>query len=116
MGGASMTQDVCHFCWGSGDEDNHWVDLKKLRNEENHRVLVAAADLFRQRCGFGMTVMNAGLEEMVKELEVMERQRRARPQGFDTIVRCLKKLLQDFVVASKAEEVARSATKLAKKT
>lgn len=31
IGGQSFTNDVCDRCWGSGSEDNKWVDLRKVK-------------------------------------------------------------------------------------
>lgn len=31
IGGAAMTNDICDFCWGSGDKYKHWVNLRKLK-------------------------------------------------------------------------------------
>ena len=30
IGGQAMTMDVCDKCWGSGKENDPWVNLKKL--------------------------------------------------------------------------------------
>jgi len=107
MGGASMTTDVCDHCWGSGDENRKWVDLRVLRNAEDSRVAARAATFLSDRCGFGMSVLNAGLEELSMELDKFEKQRRPRPQGFDVVARCLSKALKDMAVASRKEEEQR---------
>ena len=99
MGGASMTQDVCDECWGSGDANRHWVDLKKLRNEENHRVAVRAAELFAERCGVAFRSVRPGLRELIAEIEKFGRGRKKRAEGFDIACICLAKLLKDLVDA-----------------
>ena len=33
IGGSAMTRGVCDKCWGSGDLDWVWPNLKKLQNE-----------------------------------------------------------------------------------
>ena len=30
VGGQTLAKDVCDRCWGSGDEHNHWTDLRKV--------------------------------------------------------------------------------------
>lgn len=35
MGGSMITFDVCDKCWGSGDANEKWVDLRKLSNQPN---------------------------------------------------------------------------------
>lgn len=97
MGGASMTMDVCDVCWGSGDKDYPWTDLRKLRNGEDARVAARAATLFADRCGMGLSVLIPGIKELISELEKFERQRRKRTYGFDVVTSCLAKLLKELV-------------------
>ena len=30
IGGAAMTRDICDVCWGSGDKENTWLNLREL--------------------------------------------------------------------------------------
>ena len=30
IGGQIMSSGICDHCWGSGDENNHWTDLRKI--------------------------------------------------------------------------------------
>ena len=103
MGGASMTKDVCYNCWGSGDENDHWTDLRKLRNEENARVAAKALVLLEQRCGVWLRSLLPAIDELCLELDKFERQRRKRPSGFDTVARCLASVLREMVAAMRAE-------------
>ena len=32
IGGATLTPDICDYCWGSGDEDHPWTSLRLLKN------------------------------------------------------------------------------------
>jgi hypothetical protein len=86
-----------------------------MQNSEDTRVAARAATFLSDRCGFGMSVLNTGLEELATELDKFERQRRKRPCGFDTVTRCLAKALRDMVAASRKEEDARRASAAAKK-
>jgi len=97
MGGASMMQDVCDECWGSGDINNQWTDLRKLRAEENARVAARAATLFSDRCGLGLSTLVPGIRELVLELEKFDRQRRKRANGFNVVASCLAKLLKELL-------------------
>jgi hypothetical protein len=113
MGGASMTRDVCDVCWGSGDAHDHWTDLRKLRAEEDHRVHARAGELFKTRLGVELRSLLPALDALAAELDAFSRQRRPRPQGFDTVTRCLAHLLRDLVgakridLAAEAERAAR---------
>jgi hypothetical protein len=33
IGGQALTDGVCDHCWGSGDENRKWADLKALKNK-----------------------------------------------------------------------------------
>ncbi len=103
MGGASMTKDVCNKCWGSGDEHESWTDLRKLQKEEDVRVALAAGELLASRCGVWLRSLLPGIDELCLELDKFERQRRPRPNGFDTVSRCLAKVLREMVTAKRAE-------------
>jgi hypothetical protein len=96
MGGASMTKDVCDRCWGSGDEHEHFVDLRRLRATEDHRVAERAAELFSQRCGVGLKSIRPGLLELIGEPEKFGRGRKVRAEGFDVVCRCLASLLKEL--------------------
>jgi len=115
MGGARMTRDVCDTCWGSGDAHDHWTDLRKLRAEEDHRVLLRASTLFKDRLGVEFRSLLPALDALAAEMDAFSRQRRPRPQGFDTVTRCLALLLRDLVgakridLAAEAERAARRA-------
>lgn len=41
-GAASITEDVCDTCWGTGDRFRTGVDLRRLRDEESARIAKAA--------------------------------------------------------------------------
>ena len=34
IGGCAMTNDVCCECWGSGDKNHHWTNLRRVRSME----------------------------------------------------------------------------------
>lgn len=80
MGTASITWDVCDACWGSGDANKPWVDLRKLRDEVNQRVTERAANLFVDRLGLRMEVMRKTSLLLADELDKQSR-RRKPPTG-----------------------------------
>lgn len=101
MGGAMITSDVCDVCWGSGDAERPWTNLRKLHNTERERIHLGAAALLAERCGVGLRTLLPGLDELVAELRKFERQRRPRPYGFDTVARCLANTIADMVRAKR---------------
>ena len=101
MGGASITKDVCDACWGSGDAEQPWTDLRRLRSEESARVAAAAASLFADRCGVAFRSVRPGLQELAGEIARLGRGRKARAEGFGVACLCLAKLLVELVEVTK---------------
>lgn len=82
MGGASLTWDVCDECWGSGDAEDHWLDLRRLRNEQDARVAKEAGELLGRRIGAGLRTMLPAIEALCLVLD-KEAKRRKPPMGTD---------------------------------
>ena len=83
MGGAAMTYDVCDECWGSGDVDRPWTDLRKQRAEENERINAVAARLLSREMGEGLRSLRNAQLAMADVVEAAGRKRRL-PDGVDT--------------------------------
>lgn len=103
MGGAKTTKDVCDRCWGSGDSVRLWPNLRRLEAEEDRRIAARAADLFSQRCGVWAPSLLPALEELATELDGFSRQRRPRPNGWDSVTRSLARALREMVAAKRQE-------------
>lgn len=67
-GGNAMTVSVCDRCWGSGDEREHWTDLRRLRNTEEDRVRQAAAT--RLASSLGVNFLTTGHREAIRAVIV----------------------------------------------
>jgi hypothetical protein len=104
MGAAAMTYAECDHCWGSGDEHDHWEDLRKLEAEEKERVVQLASTFLETRLGVGLRTLEPALRELCNELDKFERQRRPRPYGFDTVSRCLAKVIREMLDAKTPED------------
>ena len=48
IGGQIMTSDVCDVCWGSGDADRHWINLRTVRIDLEKRKTEEICKLYRQ--------------------------------------------------------------------
>ncbi len=99
IGGASMTWGLCDRCWGSGDQTNPFHDLKKWMREQDEDVRKRAATYLADMIGVGFKTLRPALEELCKELDKFERQRRPRPKDWDTVTRCLAKALRGMLNA-----------------
>ena len=94
MGGSSCTVDICDTCWGSGDANSPWLDLKKLRAEEAEKVSVAAGQLLAQSVGASLTVARPAVAAIAEELHRLSRGRKPRPPFFYDLCRSLVKTLR----------------------
>lgn len=59
IGGQVMTSDVCDECWGSGDANEKWVDLHKLRLKI--KGLKHLVFTYRTQCRAAMKAQSLGL-------------------------------------------------------
>lgn len=52
IGGQLMTQDICDCCWGSGDADNPWTNLRKVNAIYKERdTLLNVVEAMREIAG-----------------------------------------------------------------
>lgn len=107
IGGAAMTRGVCDGCWGSGDADRPWQDLRKDRDQLERRVASAAADLFAVRLGARFSGTHGALLALADEAGRLARGRKPRPDFFYEACVNLERLLHELVQASAAESAAR---------
>jgi hypothetical protein len=91
MGGQTCTVDICDKCWGSGDDQKPWLDLRKLESiietQVQERILTYLTGIAN------MAGLKPALDELIKELEKLGRGRKARPQYFYNICQLLAKRL-----------------------
>lgn len=104
MGGASMTDDVCDKCWGSGDLHRKGDDLRAMRNSENERIAEAAVTLLAGTAGCSLLVMHPAIEELCGELDKLTRGRKERPPWFENCCIALAKTLRAGVARRVATE------------
>lgn len=102
IGGATMTNDVCDQCWGSGDRYRQGVDLKKLRSEEHVRVAEAAVDALARSVEATLSSTRADVMRIVEILR-REANKRNSTIWFSTLAESLAKLLE---TAARGREVS----------
>jgi hypothetical protein len=92
MGGSSVTVDICDRCWGSGEDQKPWLDLRKLESiiaeqaqQRSLTHLTGVAD---------MSVLKPALNELIKELKKLANGRKPRPQYFYNVCELLAKRLE----------------------
>lgn len=81
-GGASVTRDVCSACWGSGDANRHWLNLRELRKEQRAWEAKQAIEWWCRELGFYSSMYRQGLLDLAELAEKQSRKRRL-PPGVD---------------------------------
>lgn len=61
IGGSAMTQDVCDRCWGSGDANRAWTDLRKLTARRREWEAEQCATWFAHRIGSNLATVRKHL-------------------------------------------------------
>lgn len=82
MGTTSSEKDVCNACWGSGDANRSWLNLKTCEADAARQIAEQSLKHLCTAAGSNMSVMRPALEELIAELERMARGRKARPPFF----------------------------------
>lgn len=76
VGGQSITSDVCDACWGSGDSERPWLNLRlnaaKRREWENEQCMIHFASV----ANLNLETKRAHFAEIAKLLEREERRRK----------------------------------------
>lgn len=81
MGTASCEKDVCDTCWGSGDAEKHWLDLRENAKERSRWEASQVVAWFKDRVGFASdTILRRSFDELDRVLD-KETRRRKLPEG-----------------------------------
>lgn len=98
IGGQAFTYDVCDHCWGSGDEDNRWEDLRELRDERRKKQAAASFDFISNRCGLTLGMLE---EEANNVLTVLDRE--ANKRNTSRMLKILRDAIRETVAAAKEQ-------------
>lgn len=82
MGGHGFTSDVCDACWGSGDANCPWTDLRKLGEERQAWENEQCIAYFARATGATLSSSREHMREIANILDREER-RRKTPEGFE---------------------------------
>lgn len=94
MGCAAMTYDQCDECWGSGDADRHWPNLRAYEASRRAWEAEQCAKWLAANTGCELKLFRGCLSAVVGVIE-KEARRRKPPDGKDA-----------FWYARAAEQVA----------
>lgn len=97
IGGAAMTDDVCDKCWGSGDANKSWTNLRTLDADLDKKVAARAVSFFT---GFtSIESYRPAMEALILELRKLARGRKERPRDFHTVTTYLADHLEQAISA-----------------
>lgn len=81
VGTASCEKDVCDTCWGSGDAENHWLDLRENAKKRAKWEVGQVLAWFKDKAGFASeTSLRRSFDELDRVLD-KETRRRKLPEG-----------------------------------
>lgn len=76
MGCAAITHDVCDSCWGSGDAERPWLNLRNMEIEIDNRARRATEYKWRSLVGVGgMASVRENVEVIAAAVEKIARKR-----------------------------------------
>lgn len=76
IGGQSVTSDVCDACWGSGDSERPWLNLRLNAAERREWENEQCMSHFARIANLNLETMRAHFAEIAKLLEREERKRK----------------------------------------
>ena len=80
MGTASYAHDVCDQCWGSGDADKPWTNIREVEKQRREWEAEQCAKWLAERAGVSMCNLKDGLTHIIGAIE-KEAKRRKLPAG-----------------------------------
>ena len=76
MGGNAMTTDVCDKCWGSGDKERSWTDLRLLDKNKETEIRRRVAKWMHDSLGMYLNTLHPALNILATNLEKQSRGRK----------------------------------------
>lgn len=100
LGGCAMTSGVCDKCWGSGDSECPWLDLRAVKARQEKEIARRAALFLADEIGVSFAHLRPAIAEIADAVEVMSRSRR-KLQHFPNACLGLVRALRAMIEASK---------------
>lgn len=82
MGGAAMTNGICDKCWGSGDDNQPWLNLRTLDNNRKAWEQDQCQQWLANRLGCGLDKLKLRVGQL-SDLCRKQANRRKLPEGED---------------------------------
>lgn len=98
LGGAAMTRGVCDVCWGSGNEERHWMNLRRMEAEENQKIAERASTYLFDRLGIAFKSFRPGILEFLRDLKALGKKRKKnREVGYGPALIVITELLETMI-------------------
>lgn len=100
IGGQAITGGLCDECWGSGDDDVHFTDLRKMREGYELRIKEASINSFLKSYGLGFSQFRGVIPSVVDAIEKLKRKRKPTPdfwahRAYDAIQDAMSEFLPE---------------------
>lgn len=104
-----MTDGVCDVCWGSGNKNRPWGNLRAMEARYDADLSAEAIGLLERSAGCGLMTCHGAIEAVCQLLEDASKptRRKPRPSWFDETCQVLARVLRAGVEARKEQEVAK---------
>jgi len=103
----AFTPGVCDACWGSGDADRPWTDLRKLEQEHSEALAAASVEDLARAAGVKYESMRAATTSIADVLEQSMTpealKAKGRPIGFRELTRHLATVIRNAIAARASE-------------
>jgi hypothetical protein len=77
FGGRAITQGICDACWGSGDKDHPWMNLRTMEVDIRRQIAEQAVDALARSCGASLSpTTTMSIKEIIEQLDLMTRKRK----------------------------------------
>jgi len=100
---ASFAQGVCDVCWGSGDANRPWEDLRALDEERRLKERVGRLEDFALRAGIRLSASIAAFEQLADEIEKMSRRRKPPAPWWEQTCRLFAISIRESIEAIQKE-------------
>lgn len=79
IGGAAMTSGVCDTCWGSGDSECPWLNLREVTAKQETEIARRASRFLADEIGASYAHLRPAIVEIADAVEALSRSRRKVP-------------------------------------
>jgi len=97
IGGQTTTSDVCDGCWGSGDKNKTWTNLRTIAAEVERRVAECALTAIADSVGARMGGAHSEVLDIISALEALSRKRKVArwtPEFARSLVDLLRRAIE----------------------